>query len=676
MGNRRTRARKNMGATPGGLLAVVLILVLALTFGVVATQPDAQQPAEPAPGGGSFVEFDESTARLTSQDAYTTIYTDANGVNRADISFLPERVQVGGAWVPVSSELHVDGRGGVKAPLDPLKPVFHVVATDDAAVTLSYDEQSLAVGFVGLEGAQPTVAEHETLGSENEVIYPGALGGSDVVFSLDQGTLRQAVVLEQAPGAEQPRFEFVIMAPDLEVRENDFGTIEFVDATGEVAFSVLRPVMWDSSGDSGYANSETLAVAHTFESRGDGRWVMVLEPDLEWLNAEERVYPIYVDPTTSYGAINIYTYKEGSGSTNFGAPVMMGNSKQNSTCCAWRTVYRINLNGLFGYRVTGGLLYGSWLKYTTNLMGGGLFWATSFSFGGYGSSLGNFNMATSLNDWGSAGFNAATAIVHSSDLYSYNMLIGEETNSIYSLKQISLGITVVYVTKHTINSVTGPENGENHVVAPTVSATGSVYSGGTQLFRYVFASTNGGTNFTSPYVVAGPYKVPDGVLTPGKHYNWTVQSIDNLTASPTVTSGTRNFTMEAAPGVPTNVKVDGQPLTQDVTSTSTRPVVSAVVSDPVGGQVRALFTVKQDGIVIMDSVPGSWVDLNGPGPYVSSQQLPYALVAGSDYTIEVVGFDGHMRSATSTAPPWKFYGPPRQMREIPGNDDANVGAVS
>jgi hypothetical protein len=237
-------------------------------------------------------------------------------------------------------------------------------------------------------------------------------------------------------------------------------------------------------------------------------------------------------------------------------------------------------------------------------------------------------------------------------------------------------LTIWWVERHTIGAVGGPKNDETRVVTPLMSADGVVNSGGTQYFRYVFTSDNGGSAFTSPWVPKGNYRVPDGALTPGKHYTYKVESQDSLPQSPTVTKtdSTWKFWTDTAPAAPTNVTVDGQALTTTGIETSVRPTLAATVSDPDGGQIQALFTVKQDGVVIMDSVPGSLVTVTTTGTGVSSVALPYAISKGATYTVEVVAFDGHMASSSVT-PTGDFTGPTRTLREIPGNDDDETGAA-
>ena len=76
--------------------------------------------------------------------------------------------------------------------------------------------------------------------------------------------------------------------------------IEFVNADGEVIFTMTSPYMYDSAGEL----SEEIAVE--LIDRGDVYYIF-MTPDADWLADESRVYPITIDPqvTTSSSAQNI-----------------------------------------------------------------------------------------------------------------------------------------------------------------------------------------------------------------------------------------------------------------------------------------------------------------------------------------------------------------------------------
>ena len=106
-------------------------------------------------------------------------------------------------------------------------------------------------------------------------------------------------------------------------------------------------------------------------------------------------------------------------------------------------------------------------------------------------------------------------------------------------------------------------------------------------------------------------------------------------------------TYNRKPDTPTNLQIDGvTPVAGESVTfeyTDLIPEFSATVSDPDGGTVSALFTIREDGVIIHDKVEGSEVDSG----QVSSWELPHELRYGSVYTVEVHASDGSLTSENS-----------------------------
>ncbi|MBN2176868.1 MAG: DNRLRE domain-containing protein [Demequinaceae bacterium] len=135
-----------------------------------------------------------------------------------------------------------------------------------------------------------------------------------------------------------------------------------------------------------------------------------------------------------------------------------------------------------------------------------------------------------------------------------------------------------------------------------------------------------------------------------------------------------SYTYNSVPTTPTAVSIDGTVLTTDVTLSAEQVadgvVVSTTAADPDGGEVQAFFTVKQGGVVIIDSLPGSKVTSGS----VSSATLPYALASGVLYTIEVRVAD--VRSVSEFySPTYTFQGPVVEPRDLPSDDDDVTGVA-
>jgi len=633
----------------------------------------------------ALATFDESTAELISQDESTRVWRDSNGVQRTEMSFAPEWVSVGGEWVEISPELSRAASGEYIAERHPLRPEFS--SSGDAASFLSVakGDYTLEMGIAGASKVEPELsgpagALEATVG----LIYEGAVEGRDLVFGLDDHQIKQAVVLEQAPGGDET-ISWTVTAPGLAPQENEFGDLEFIDHAGVPVFVLALPSVWDSLGSEGVVDSAAINVPYAVMDEGDHFVLSVTVPH-EWLAAPERVYPVMIDPNIIYES-SVHGFKE-DGYANTGV-AQIGNSRQNATCCSWRTVLKYNLSAVSGQRVTNAYVYAYRRSGTSgnNLVrGGDVRHASAISFGGTGTWLSSFTMGYDGYAVDAGLFNWVAQQVNSSTWTGYLMLRGDENNATYSYKSIYSRMVVDTVPRPVVGSVTsasiktpaGATTTATYADAVVVEGTGTNYTPGTSLqYRYVFSSSDGGVAWTSPWTGPGLYRVPGKILTPGKNYSYTVQVRDTGAQAPIVSrsDGTWKFYTHGTPQPPTNLAVDGTQLTGVVAAQSTRPTISAHVAKAdgaAGGQVWALFTVKQGDIVVVDSLPGSAV-LGSGG--VSQATLPYALPSGVEYTVEVTAFDGYLQSA-SVQSGGSFTLPERQVRELPTVGDTNVEVAS
>lgn len=625
--------------------------------------------------------FDEATAVEVARDEYTVTETDAAGVNRATVSVTPLSVWRDGAWVAASPELTESPEGDFVAPNHPMEPVVGATADAESLVAASRDGVRVQVELEGAAGVSGVLeaAEFAPEGVQ-QVRYPAAVAGDDLIVTVAQTGVHQRIVLDAAP-AHEATYSWVVRVDGGTLEPGVDGGLDVIDPAGAVAMVIPGPVMWDSlSPEGGVADSASLPLDYQLTVVSDGVWRISATLDLTWLRDPARQFPVYVDPDIYPGG-TVHTYKENNWTYNYGTEVRVGNSKESSTCCAWRTVMQYPLNGYFGKRVIGSpAVVANWTYGTTTTQYSTMYWANAFSFAGNGDMITGFNISTSGYAQDDAVFKMVAHYLNNSDPYSYVMLTGQEANNIYGRKDLTTYLSFVYVDPAVVKEVTGatPKTlsgaplTQRFVDDIVMQATGTNNTPGTQqLFNYKFTSTNGGVAWESGFQPSGPFRLPATALTPGKDYTYTIDTMDTGTASPvkTATNATEwRFHTSSAPLTPSNVTVGGQALTQPVVVTSAYPEIAATVGDAdgsAGGAVWAVFTVKRDGIVVVDSLAGSPADASG----VSKATLPYAVTAGSTYTVEVRAFDGHLASDPIN-PSGTFTGPAGGFVEIPGNDDS------
>ena len=138
--------------------------------------------------------------------------------------------------------------------------------------------------------AQQALDEETATPAIGEAVYAGLYKGVDVRYSLVGQMLKEYYefsALEYTPG----EIGTTLNAPGLIPALYEDGTIELQNDAGEAIFVIPRPYMLDASGAAEF-NVETSVRLLT---NGEIRIVYTL--DKEWLNAEERAWPVTLDPS-------------------------------------------------------------------------------------------------------------------------------------------------------------------------------------------------------------------------------------------------------------------------------------------------------------------------------------------------------------------------------------------
>ena len=135
---------------------------------------------------------------------------------------------------------------------------------------------------------------------ENRVRYADGLGsGLDLTYEVTAESLKESVVVRSRPAGDGDlSVRFDLQAEGLRARQRDDGSIVFErpDGDGGAVLVMPAPFMMDATEDaeSPYGHAWSSDVSQTLSE--DGRSV-TLTADGEWLRAEEREYPVVIDPT-------------------------------------------------------------------------------------------------------------------------------------------------------------------------------------------------------------------------------------------------------------------------------------------------------------------------------------------------------------------------------------------
>ena len=145
-------------------------------------------------------------------------------------------------------------------------------------------------------------------GGEERLVYSGVQGGSDYEYSVVGNGVKENIVVRER--AEEYRYSFIIHPANVTFRPDDGGRrIAFIaNGTGEEVFFIPVPFMTDGSG------AVSTDVSYITETAANGNLILTIAADSEWMNAENRIFPVVIDPQIQVsGASAVSTYSSYGG---------------------------------------------------------------------------------------------------------------------------------------------------------------------------------------------------------------------------------------------------------------------------------------------------------------------------------------------------------------------------
>ncbi len=154
--------------------------------------------------------------------------------------------------------------------------------------------------LAGTQASESLVEEEDAPGEDplskaifvhyySTVRYPEALPGAELRYEVSGQSLKEAITFPEA-GLVPEQLSYEIRAEGLRAEVAEDGEIRFF-AEGELAFVFQAPFLMDG------ADNREGKVSVELEELGEGSYLLHYTPEREWLESEERVWPVVLDPT-------------------------------------------------------------------------------------------------------------------------------------------------------------------------------------------------------------------------------------------------------------------------------------------------------------------------------------------------------------------------------------------
>lgn len=174
-----------------------------------------------------------------------------------------------------------------------------VVAVDElmsnAGAQVSAAPQSVSSVVADAELTADVIKERnaELMVVENQagaVQYRNILPSTNLEYAVTSSSVKESIVVRE-PQSEY-KYYFDMDLDGLTPVENNDGSISLTESgdTASEIFWIEAPYMYDANSDESFAVTMSLTEV-------EGKYVLAVEADKDWINAADRAFPVVIDPT-------------------------------------------------------------------------------------------------------------------------------------------------------------------------------------------------------------------------------------------------------------------------------------------------------------------------------------------------------------------------------------------
>lgn len=328
---------------------IIMLVVILSMFGSMTT--------------GTFADEIEPVEIISKRSEYEKHFDNGNGTTTAFIYTAPLHYYENGEWKEIDNSLVLDESGNyvnksnsMKVKFSPETSVKSINSSQNNTVNIDKNGYSISWDMVDLNSNSSRSNNHSKikikdddkahsikLGNKNlnkkaealvdnldsTISYDSIYNNVDLDIDVEPSSVKETIIIN-SPDSVQEQFTYFIKADNLKASLMEDGSISFHPSNGETVFSIPPAFMFDSS-----ENAENNYDIETSIEKYKNGYLLTLIPDSDWINDENRVYPIMIDPTVSMGGDPIkhstYVYEGTPNDTYANSYLKIGGSKSNGT---------------------------------------------------------------------------------------------------------------------------------------------------------------------------------------------------------------------------------------------------------------------------------------------------------------------------------------------------------
>ena len=125
----------------------------------------------------------------------------------------------------------------------------------------------------------------------SKVLYANILKGVDLEYIVGSNNIKENIIVKEKKDSYS--YTFSMKLNNLTAQMGAEGSVLITDSSsGELKYTIPAPIAYDANNT--FAPSDK--VNYTLTSSGNGKYSLTVTVDVNWMNSEERAFPVVVDP--------------------------------------------------------------------------------------------------------------------------------------------------------------------------------------------------------------------------------------------------------------------------------------------------------------------------------------------------------------------------------------------
>ena len=149
----------------------------------------------------------------------------------------------------------------------------------------------------------------------SKILYADILDGVDIEYIAQSNNIKENIIVKEK--SDKYSYTFTLTLNGLTARLCDSGDVEIInEKSGDVQYIIPAPVVYDAKDE--YAPFDV--ACYTLEDLKNGKYYLTVTVSAEWMNAEERAFPVTVDPALVASSAYVMDTSISSGSPSSSYP--------------------------------------------------------------------------------------------------------------------------------------------------------------------------------------------------------------------------------------------------------------------------------------------------------------------------------------------------------------------